>query len=102
MSAASTTIDTETDTTASTPAAGPAVTYAGGCHCGAVRFEARLDLTRPVSRCNCTLCIRRGISAAMTTPEAFRLVAGDEGALGEYPRNPVVGSYRFCPTCGIQ
>ena len=38
-------------------------TLAGSCHCGAVRFEADLDLTQPSFRCNCTICRR--------TPSSF-------------------------------
>ena len=33
--------------------------YSGRCHCGAVRFTARTDLTGMMD-CNCTHCRRRG------------------------------------------
>jgi hypothetical protein len=55
----------------------------GGCHCGAVRFEANLDVSSPVSRCNCTLCVMRVVSGARLKPSAFRLLSGED-RLGDY------------------
>ena len=32
--------------------------YAGGCHCGAVRFECDLDAAAETSRCSCSICAK--------------------------------------------
>ena len=52
-------------------------TYAGSCHCKAVRFEVDVEDLEKVSRCNCTFCTKRGQLGAIVKPGAFRLVAGE-------------------------
>ena len=51
-------------------------TYPGTCHCGAIRFEADLDLTQPTYRCNCSICRRTRFWPAVAREEGFRLLAG--------------------------
>lgn len=74
-------------------------TYAGGCHCGAVRFEVELDLSQPLGRCNCTLCAKVAQTGTNVKPSAFRLLSGD-GAMSAYASGDV-GKRFFCKTCGI-
>ena len=73
--------------------------YVGGCHCGAVRFEADLDLST-ASRCNCTLCVKRSATGLIVKPAAFRLVSREE-SLAAYSWASKTGTYYFCPKCGI-
>jgi hypothetical protein len=76
-------------------------TYGGSCHCGAVRFEADLDLTQASYRCNCSICRRNRFWAAVATPDHFRLLAGED-ALTEYLFHTRKNQHFFCRTCGVR
>jgi hypothetical protein len=76
-------------------------TYSGSCHCGAVKFEAELDLSRDSYRCNCTICRRTRFWPAVATPERFRLLAG-EADLTEYRFNTRKNLHYFCSHCGVR
>lgn len=74
--------------------------YCGSCQCGAVRFEADLDLDHTVT-CNCSRCGRLGSILAFTPAAAFKLLSG-EGAMSEYLFNTRKIHHLFCATCGIE
>lgn len=76
-------------------------TYHGSCHCGAVRFEADVDLAQPTYRCNCTICSRNRFWAAVIKPDRFRLLEGRTN-LQQYLFNSMQNEHYFCRTCGVR
>ena len=74
-------------------------TREGGCHCGRVRFRARIDLDR-LSECNCTICTKKGILHLGTAPEHFELLRGKD-ALTAYTFGTGVAQHTFCSRCGM-
>lgn len=76
-------------------------TYRGRCHCGAVVFEADLDLTQPSFRCNCSICRRTRFWPAVARPEGFRVLAG-ASELTEYPFHTRRNKHYFCKHCGVR
>ena len=81
-------------------------TYGGGCHCGAVRFEADIDLDEGSNRCNCSYCAKvRAWFAFARGAQSFRLVDG--AGVSEYRWTPPGDqephlTFTFCRTCGVR
>ena len=75
-------------------------TYHGSCHCGAVRYEADIDLAQGTIKCNCSICTKMRFWAAVVPPARFRLLAGAD-AVSEYRFHLKRDGHCFCRHCGI-
>ena len=73
----------------------------GGCHCGAVQWEARLPDEIEASECNCSICQMVGFLHVFVTREDFNLLKGEEH-ITEYVFNTGVAKHWFCKTCGVK
>lgn len=81
-------------------------TYTGSCHCGAIAFEADLDLAEGSNRCDCSYCAKaRAWFIFAQGADRFRLVRADGAS--EYRWTPPGAdaphlTYTFCSRCGIR
>lgn len=74
--------------------------HKGSCHCGAVRFEAKTDLSRIIA-CNCSICAKQGLWLTFVPAADFKLTAG-EGTLRDYQFGKKRIHHMVCATCGVE
>ena len=73
----------------------------GGCHCGAVRFEAEVPEAVELLDCNCSICAKTGFLHLVVPHGDFRLLAGEE-ALQSYRFGTAAADHLFCRHCGVK
>ena len=73
----------------------------GGCHCGAVRFEAEVPREIDVLDCNCSICAKTGFRHLIVPHGDFRLERGEQ-ALASYRFGTGAANHLFCRTCGVK
>lgn len=84
----------------------PLETYAGSCHCGAIRFEADIDLDQGSLRCNCSYCAKVRVWFAFAKG-ASRMRLLDGSSVSEYRWTPPGEAephlaFTFCRICGVR
>ena len=81
-------------------------TFHGSCTCGAVRFEAEIDLSTATIRCNCGFCKKARLWFSTAKRGGLRVTEGREH-LRDFQRTSTSKptSYLhlyFCDRCGVR
>ena len=81
-------------------------TYQASCHCGAVRYQADIDLAKGANKCNCSLCTKSRAWFAFVPGALVRNITGDD-RLADYRWTPPGKPepflhFQFCKTCGVR
>ena len=75
----------------------------GSCICGAVKFEADVDMSKSTGKCNCSICGKLRFWGMHLNPSQFRLVppsAVESQLMTDYTlKNPEIHNL-FCKKCG--
>ena len=78
------------------------IEVSGGCHCGAVRFTAKMpDPPVEALDCNCSICSMTGFLHVMVQHEDFELVTGRD-SLSSYRFGTGAAEHLFCSNCGVK
>ncbi|KAL1638953.1 hypothetical protein SLS58_008411 [Diplodia intermedia] len=90
--------------TANTDPNGPSKTYNASCHCGSVKFSAKVsppleEGAHEVASCNCSICVSKGYLLVYLANDAVTFESGEE-QMKDYGFNEKKVKHFFCPNCG--
>ncbi|MGD2133948.1 MAG: GFA family protein [Maricaulaceae bacterium] len=77
------------------------VEVSGGCHCGAVRFRAKIAKGAEALACNCSFCTPHGFLHLIVPESDFEILSGED-KLTEYRAGTGVARHLFCSVCGVK
>lgn len=80
---------------------GATTTHTGSCHCGKVRYQAKVDLDQTLMTCNCSICSRTGAIMAFVPASDVTIDSGAD-ELSDYQFGKKHVHHLFCPVCGIR
>lgn len=72
----------------------------GSCHCGAVQFDAEVELDN-LATCNCSICGRTGAIMAFVGADKLTRVTGED-RLTDYQFGKKNIHHLFCSVCGVR
>ncbi|WP_114522046.1 GFA family protein [Altererythrobacter sp. ZODW24] len=75
--------------------------HTGSCHCGSVKFAAKLPDDLAPHRCNCSMCEKKS-TVVIDLPKGDLTVTSGEDTLSAYSFGTGVAKHWFCSNCGIQ
>ena len=71
------------------------------CHCGGVKIDVKVPETfTKVTKCNCSLCKKKGIIMAFVELDDLKVIKGED-LLKLYQYHTKVAKHYFCKICGI-
>ncbi|TDR22467.1 GFA family protein [Marinicella litoralis] len=73
----------------------------GGCHCGAIKFHATVDINSTILVCNCSVCSMTGFHHLIVPHDQFKLLT-EVQSLTSYRFNSKQANHLFCSRCGVK
>jgi len=77
------------------------VRITGGCHCGAVRFEAVVEREPEIWDCNCSICSKSAYLHLFVPHGKLTLISKPD-AQNSYRFGKKEAEHLFCKTCGVK